>query len=319
MATLNEANTSAANEQDTPPDWFLRQRSRSAASNTSDPEPVVPQPAPRPDPRTTRLPPAPVPGSAGRPLAVTVHTETAAETEPAQLSFWQNVNRPETWHSITLSATIHLATALLLSFIYFAIPENRAGLQTLWMNPGEHSELEILTDGLPLDVSGGSESAPVEQTLSASDVLNLQSDFNLTSDLQLAINSTGSGSGTGEGSGSGADLHNGFQMPAGGKTVKKGSFTVWTVPNDPKPGEDYRIVIQVKYPKASQKLRPGDITGIVVGTDQYRKVIGISTAQYLVEAKQVVVDIPGADARVRDTIRVYSQILKETQLLEIVF
>ena len=43
------------------------------------------------------------------------------------------------------------------------------------------------------------------------------------------------------------------------------------------------------------------------------------TSEVIPEANQVVVYIPGAAARVRDTIRVYSAMLKENQRLEIVF
>ena len=58
-------------------------------------------------------------------------------------------------------------------------------------------------------------------------------------------------------------------MPTGGKAVTKGSFTAWTVPKDPKPGQDYKIVIQIKVPETVKRYRIADLSGRVIGTDKY--------------------------------------------------
>ena len=111
----------------------------------------------------------------------------------------------------------------------------------------------------------------------------------------------------------------GFKMPAGARVVEKGSFTAWTVPEDPAPGSDYKIIIQIKYRDASQKLLEGDISGSVTGSDTYRFEISPLNSGIIPKASQVVVNIPGAKAGVRDTIEVKSAILMESQRLEIVF
>lgn len=127
-------------------------------------------------------------------------------------------------------------------------------------------------------------------------------------------------SASGAGSGLKGDLLSGFSMPGGDEAVTKGSFSAWTVPSDPKPGEDYLIVIQVEY-KSGAKLRLGDVNGTVVGTDKYRQEIrnNHKRTRYILKANQVVVSVPGAERLVEDTIEVRSNILKEEQKLVIVF
>jgi hypothetical protein len=127
-----------------------------------------------------------------------------------------------------------------------------------------------------------------------------------------------SGQGNGEGSGVGDGLNiGGYSM--GGNAVRKGSFTVWTVPKDPLPREPYLIVIQVKYKKPEQKLVQADITGMVRGTDRYERRISAKTTRIIPEANQVVIEIPGALETVQDSILVHSAILRESQRLQIVF
>ncbi len=132
-----------------------------------------------------------------------------------------------------------------------------------------------------------------------------------------------------------------FKMPMGGKAVTKGSFAAWTVPADPKPREDYLIIIRIKLPAALKTYRVADISGEVTGTDAFRLVIPFDQRRpdatrtersgKVVPVKQtdllrivdghaqIVVSIPGAAALVKDSIRVKSKLLKEEQSLEIEF
>lgn len=124
----------------------------------------------------------------------------------------------------------------------------------------------------------------------------------------------------GELPGSGGQLQ--FSMPKSGKAVRKGSFTAWTVPEDPKPGESYLIIIQIQLPSATRRYPRSDLSGMVIGTDGYEQVIPESAAGYLPVhdgMTQLVVKVPGAYALVRDSIRIESKLLKEKQSLEIVF
>lgn len=132
-----------------------------------------------------------------------------------------------------------------------------------------------------------------------------------------------------------------FKMPAGGKVVTKGSFTAWTVPEDPKPREAYQIIIQVTLPKKVRRYRSSDLSGRVIGTDDYtqeipydrRKPAAAKTTRkgrlvivrqrdYLPlkeRVAQLAITVPGAGILIKDTIVIESRILKEKQTLEIEF
>jgi hypothetical protein len=115
-----------------------------------------------------------------------------------------------------------------------------------------------------------------------------------------------------------------FNLPR--KFFSKGSFTVWTDPQDPAPSEDYHIVVQVDVSDARNKggrYPKRDISGSVVGTDNYRQKFGGPEADgYFDVVKNRVqfrILVPGAAQLVRDTIEVRSEMLKEHQTIEIVF
>ena len=85
------------------------------------------------------------------------------------------------------------------------------------------------------------------------------------------------------------------------------------------PNENYLIVIQVKLPPKYKSIPIDDVTGLVQGTDGYRLRINAYTSKFLHKTKQIVLRIPGAESKIRDTIQVRSQILKEEQELTIEF
>lgn len=137
----------------------------------------------------------------------------------------------------------------------------------------------------------------------------------------------GSGGGRGRGAGSGVgngigNLTEGFAKPGSGRAVRKGKFTAWTVPSDPKPMQNYLIVIEVAWPKTTDKKlirsRRNDVTGTVVGSDSYFQIIEQS-GRFIPKSNQIVVPVPGAEQNVRDVIRVRSKQLEESQELTITF
>ena len=123
--------------------------------------------------------------------------------------------------------------------------------------------------------------------------------------------------------------------------VTAGSFTAWTEPSDPRPDEDYVIVIEVKLPAAIKSLDKSDLAGVVIGTDGWRQPIGRSAlapdavavddfgATVSLDTLQefyfdpgvahLEVSGPGAVARVHDTIEVSSRVLAESQRIVIEF
>ena len=133
------------------------------------------------------------------------------------------------------------------------------------------------------------------------------------------------GPGVGRGRGTGHGDGTGSQKPAGKNAVTEGSFTVWTEPDDPIPGETYTIMIEVKLPEKVTRYPRHDLVGLVTGTDGWEQQLPGNAKplqQYLPvhnHTVQLEVDVPGAGRRVRDTIQVRSKLLKEEQVLKIVF
>jgi|GEM_PF-1687773 len=140
----------------------------------------------------------------------------------------------------------------------------------------------------------------------------------------------------------------GGNIRRGKNAVTKGSFTAWTVPEKPKVGRTYLIVIQIELPDKIERYRASDLRGIILGTDTYSqrlpfepRIIWQHTFRLDPEDKNkvqpvnrpprdwlpikdnvvtLVVKVPGARrAQVEDTIRIKSKLLKEKQTLKIVF
>ena len=135
-----------------------------------------------------------------------------------------------------------------------------------------------------------------------------------------------------------------LKAPEGARVVSKGSFSVWTVPKDPMPFQEYKIVIQVRLPDLVRRYRATDLSGEVQGSDRYRQKIPwdpkwkgrtdvaltIRKGQLVPLRKgdflpvldriaQLVIRVPPAKRLVRDRIKIRSKLLKEQQVLEIVF
>ena len=222
--------------------------------------------------------------------------------------------------SYAISVAMHLLIAIPLSMVAFQQEISNMGLNTLMAFNSDSTEGESLDESqtFTIDTSGGQTGEVLDTILSASAVSSA------LGPAALKVPDDAGGARLGEGEGAGNQIGNdlsvgGYKMPEAGKFVRKGSFTAWTEPADPAPGEDYKIIIQVQYKKKEQKVSAKDISGSVIGTDKFRLMISQYTSEIIPEANQVVVNIPGAAAQVRDTIRVYSAVLKENQRLEIVF
>ena len=119
-----------------------------------------------------------------------------------------------------------------------------------------------------------------------------------------------------------------FERPGDGRAVTKGSFTVWTEPADPLPRQPYFIVFQIRVPEGTQTYPKSDLRIDVEGTDTFhlqipdpgRNFAFIGELDVIDGTVQFVLPIPGAQAQVRDRIRVESRkILREKQQLMITF
>ena len=112
------------------------------------------------------------------------------------------------------------------------------------------------------------------------------------------------------------------RIPEG--AVSKGSFTVWTEPNDPKPGEKYIILIEIKNLKDMEKFPRCDLSGSIIGTDGYKDYFGGPNEPGFLPVKNKAVRfealvVPGAAQLVKDVIQIKSKLLDEEQQLELKF
>jgi len=132
-----------------------------------------------------------------------------------------------------------------------------------------------------------------------------------------------------------------FRVPDSGLAVTKGSFTAWTDPVQPAPGQFYQIIIEIRLPDRITRYRLSDLSGVVIGSDTYRQNLPFDrnspsaarvtggaefetvrrTTIVSVTGKklQLAIKVPGADRLVKDRIRIKSRRLKEEQELTLVF
>lgn len=123
--------------------------------------------------------------------------------------------------------------------------------------------------------------------------------------------------------------------------VTKGSFTAWADPARPAPRQAYWIHVEVRLPAATTDYPQADLAGRLVGTDGYTRGVGRDSKgaldgvvvppwvnigpvpqdkfQFNGQTAKISVWVPGAERLVRDTISISSDLLKESQSLEIVF
>jgi len=104
--------------------------------------------------------------------------------------------------------------------------------------------------------------------------------------------------------------------------VTAGSFSVWTEPENPDPGEPYKIIVQIRMPDGIDRYSIADLEGVVVGSDGYQKLIPGNVRGFLpIENGHVrfEVHIVSADENVQDTVFVRSKVLREAQKLQLRF
>jgi len=219
---------------------------------------------------------------------------------------------------LAISAIVHLTLIGILSLIVLHnAVRPHWGIAALFGDADAEGELD-----LPIDSTLGGDdipaAAPEFTALPFPDGGGLEQSLQTASERVLGA--TGSTGGDGVGEGAGAGMGRNVRPPS--TAITKGSFTVWTEPRDPNPGQNYEIVIQVKLPTKITKYNLRDLTGTVTGSDRYFKRIEYKSGDKRPVTEGVVqvrIPIPGAAQLVRDTIKVRSEVLKEEQVIEIVF
>lgn len=290
------------------PAWLAARRERSVEPETATDTGTTP-PARKPP-----VPPLPAAKPSLKNLGIRIVSGEATE--------WAR-GRVRTWFSkqgmvgVAVSLLLHAVVLAILACILVS-QVSKTELSTIWGMQGNSDELGadiILDTEIPGDEG---ESAPLEITNASQsiDAMGVQGD--LTESIRVGLGGKGNGEGeSGDGAGLGVGA---LKVPGHAQT--KGSFSAWADPRDPKPNEDYEIVIQVKLPEDVKKFRASDISGVVIGTDSYRQTIKFKSNEVLPIENGIVrirIHVPGAYKLVRDTIRIESKMLREKQIFEIEF
>ncbi len=232
------------------------------------------------------------------------------------------------------SLTLHLLVIASLSLLVIDQLVEMSPLSTEWGRSDERPPSMPESAGVALDTQAlrndlqEKQSASVAVESERSDVLEERLTESILSSLSK-----------GQAGGRGGGL---LKAPDGARVVRKGSFSAWTVPADPLPEMEYTIVIQVRLPDGVRRYRARDLSGEVEGSDKYRQTIPwdrrwpnvtltirkgkavpvIRKADSLPvknRIAQILIRVPPAKKLVRDKIRIQSRMLKEEQVLEIVF
>lgn len=258
--------------------------------------------------------------------ATTPNVEIAlnSETEPprtwwrrcllAIVLFWQGMYLG--W-GLTVSLAIHALVLVTLGITYFSITED-SGLSMIggFKDAQPVDELDIPVDSR-LDADSGGEAAAQLQFAAVTALSDQGAQMNSAETVLGNLDANGDDSGDSDRLG---ELGSNIKVPD--SAITQGSFTVWTEPKAPKPRSKYEIIIQVKLPPSVKQYRLRDLTGMVVGTDGYRKQIKFkSTERRGVKegVVQIAITIPSGAQLVKDTIQIRSQVLNEEQTIEIVF
>lgn len=227
------------------------------------------------------------------------------------------------WESLIglgCSLMLHLGAFIGMTWIVFEYSEHEAGsLSGVLGEPAQDVGADLIVDS-PIVVEAGGKEGPSE----FENLIERLSESHVRRAMTNTVSGVGNGAGEGDGEGDGVAVAvPPVAVPS--YAVTKGSFSAWTVPEDPEPGQNYVIRILVRLPgewKPSAKFRLRDITGMVIGTDGYKQAIKFRTTQ-MAEiqdgAVQIEILVPGARKLVRDTIRIESKLLKEKQVIQLVF
>jgi hypothetical protein len=241
-----------------------------------------------------------------------------------------------------LSLILHATLLAIMGLWMLPVMLDRNDITTVVQSEAESPEEFADIEELKLDQPAGSEEIVqpqhTEMVMPDADVTQLQHDF--LTDVTAAETTGEGGSDSGRGGG--------VRLLEPKNAVRKGSFSAWTIPiaqrfgekpqagDSPRPGQSYFIVIQVQVPEGRRTYKVSDLSGKIVGTDGYQQLI---PAQAFVQDKsgkvtraqigrllpiidgvvQILIQVPGADALVKDTVSVKSRSLNEQQTLELVF
>ncbi len=311
-----------------PPSWFRgksnRPRSDSGGSTQSEPPPLPPPPPPTRIPKRRSQPNAQPTRSAKRDVPQDfAMDDSALQDDILQPQAWY-IARWKDFTNLLLGRVKFARLGLLVSFsLHFMIlallglwiitrekeqPVEIAAELTEQTQPVEFEDIDMEFNALP-------DFKPEGQDVIDDRPQVTTENFSVAADMKAILDG---------GDGPKGDIGGGIALPP--QALKKGSFAVWTEPRDPIPKEPYYIIIDVDIStldKEFKKYPARDISGSVVGTDNYEQDFGgrreRGNLPIVDDHVRMKVLVPGAARLVQDTIEVESKLLKEKQKITIVF
>lgn len=249
---------------------------------------------------------------------------------PPELTYREWFRReilPSQWMTCFTAFFVHWIALLALAAIYCHVPID---FPPVTLNavisdtePLESSAMEIQTTDVDLHALEDSTATPETVAMSIStmipipetDALNVMPD----SLAALALQATASESAE---KSAGQPKQAAVLATTPKNAVSEGSFSIWTEPDNPDPGEPYKIVVQIRLPEGMERYSLADLEGVVVGSDGYQKLIPGNLRGFVpVHERQArfEIHIVSADENVQDTVFVRSKLLREAQKLQLRF
>ena len=331
VATLGGRDTPETDRpQDAIPAWLQRRREKSAG-RTPPPLPMVRDDASAED-LTVRRKLKRQMSEQGTAIEYSVDNDSGdSAKEDAVLPWTERLRhwlKSEDAVGFAVSLVVHACLLLAMAVVILPQMSGDNGISVLLTEAdGESAEaFEVIDTSIePPGLASEAElSLPTEITAVTSPLAAPVDAFEMTA----VAPSDGAELGAAEGEGSGG-LIKLFGKAPGANAVTRGSFTVWTEPEDPRPGERYLILVRVKVPTELRRYPVRELSGEIVGTDNYRQDIPYSQKnppprplKYLPVRNshtQFTVEVPGASRLVRDRIEIRSELLDESQVIEIEF
>lgn len=260
-----------------------------------------------------------------------VATFAFAEPEPlpeATYSEWfRDEILPSRWLTYFVAFFVHWIAILSMAAIYFHVsidfPPITLNAVISDSEPQESSAMEILTTDVDLSAPQDRATIPEALAMSASTLIPKldQKILDVMPDslAALAVNAPASGS-TEKVAAQPKQKVALRNVP--NNAVSAGSFSVWTEPDNPDPGEPYKIIVQIRLPDGTERYSVTDLEGVVVGSDGYQKLIPGNLRGFLPVHEghaRFEVHIVSADEDVLDTVFVRSKVLREAQKLQLRF
>lgn len=322
----NEAMDDGSQSTASVPDWLVAKRERRGGAEVEEvtfaEEPVAEETfAEESSPPFMFAPPiipAATPKRSKKKLPVIKISPPETKSDDSEKNWLTRWISKQTLVGLATSLTLHTVVLVSLAFIVIstATRNDEFGIVGVVGDTAQDGE-EIVIDTGGVDLNAG-EAAPLEFS---PDIAKSLEGIGAGSEHSDAVRAGTGGHGKGDGDGEGTAVRVGsLKIPGHAQT--RGSFSAWAEPRDPKPGQDYHIVIHIQLPPKYKKYKGSDLTGMVIGTDKYEQKIqykGNETFPVEDGAVEFRIRVPGGGRLVRDTIRVESKLLKEKHTFEIEF